>query len=798
MDYYEILGLEKDCNEKDIKKAYYKLARENHPDKVEEEKKDEATKKFQKIGEAYSILSDPEKRKKYFFSQMRENKENFNKTIEEVSGKVVYVNPKNRKIFHIFSEKSKKKVECLYEGFLPIQKGDAILGSAEYIIHRNKKFIKFTSPPFVVMGLDKDTILENITAGIIGKKGTTDKRGGKVKKIFDIYRIMLKKSEMLDEKIPSLLDSFAIHYNYEKLNYDPYISFSLLLDLNSFIKLSNYWYKNRILRNLYLLGLNNKEIQNSKINPLTLYDNCLKNPYNVMSLSLEKCDEILLRLGKSEDKKLKECGKIVRKIESMMTNGWTGIPIRIFVKMFPNISEYLPTLKNEFEVKSEYKTIYLNYAYEVEVSIVDWIKNLLHSPPIFTIEEVSYTRKDLSNEQKAAIDMAFNNNISIITGAGGSGKTTVIKELVENLEKNNIPYRIGSFTGKAVSRIREVTGKKEPATLNKMISTERKGCKKGKNREIFKCLILDESSMITSELLYAFKNCFSHNYKLIFLGDVNQLPPISWGSIFEALIKSKIVPTTVLKYVHRTENCEDNGILINANRIILHKDPDYNGPEFDFEITNNFKIISGNIDTVNDLINILNNKGISSSDLTVISPYNKDLEIINYNSSLLYNSLNRSTTDLRGKIWRIGDRVMHTDNNYKANLTNGDEGIIVDVETNYVDVKFKEGTFKYALTSVSKNEEDDDETKELNTQSLIHSFAVSVHRYQGSEVDYVIGYIPEGNPNSTFLNSNLLYTLITRCKKIIWLIGDIETIIRSATTKSPWRCCNLLQRFNEN
>ena len=72
-----------------------------------------------------------------------------------------------------------------------------------------------------------------------------------------------------------------------------------------------------------------------------------------------------------------------------------------------------------------------------------------------------------------------------------------------------------------------------------------------------------------------------------------------------------------------------------------------------------------------------------------------------------------------------------------------------------------------------------------------------MHRYQGSEIDYVIGYILESDPASTFLNSNLLYTLITRSKKIVWLIGDVETIIRAATTKPAWRCCNLLKRLNE-
>jgi len=768
MDYYEILGIEKNSKSEEIRKAYYKLARENHPDKVDEIDKEGANKKFQKIFEAYEVLFDSEKRKIYDLKIEKKDE------IIEVSGKVVYINPKNRKIFHIYEGKTNKKLNCLYEDFLPIQKGDAIFGFVRSGNYRNREFLTFISPPFVVMGLDKETILDIIKAGINIKK-----------KYEDIYKIILNECKT-DKNVSSFLDSIAIHYNYEELNYDPYILFSLVLDLKQFINLSNYWYKNRVLRNLYLLGLNNKEIRNSKINPLKLYEECLTNPYNVISLSLEKCDFISLRLGKTIEPKLKECGKIVRKIGELMENGWTSVPIKTLIRLFPNITEYLQILKENFDIKSEFHNIYLDYAYEVETTISDWIKDLLKKPSIFEIDNINYTREDLSDEQKKAVKMVFENNISIITGGAGSGKTTILKEIVHNLEKNGITYRIGSFTGKAVSRIREVIEKKEASTLHMMISSS----KNKKNN--FKCLILDESSMITSELLYEFRKRFSHDYKIIFVGDVNQLPPISWGALFDALIQSKKFPMTILKYIHRTENHSENGILINANRIILNKNVNYDGPPFEFEITPNFKLISGEVDTVNSLIEILNNNGIKSSDIVIISPYNKDLEVINNNCSSLYNGLNRCISDARGKIWRIGDRVMHTNNNYTANLTNGDEGIIIDVDYKSITVQFKGGTFNYNISSVSE-ENDDDESKELNTKYLILSFAVSVHRYQGSEIDYVIGYIPEGN--SSFLNSNLLYTLITRCKKILWLVGDKNTMIRAATTKPAWRCCNLLQRL---
>ena len=191
------------------------------------------------------------------------------------------------------------------------------------------------------------------------------------------------------------------------------------------------------------------------------------------------------------------------------------------------------------------------------------------------------------------------------------------------------------------------------------------------------------------------------------------------------------------------------------------------------------------------MLQTLENNGIPSERIVVISPYNRDLSFLNKVCSELYNGVNRSIIDSREKTWRIGDRVMMTMNNYQQDIMNGTEGIVVDVDEDYITVKFGKSTFNFQTCHLL---EDD---KDLNTANLILSFAVSVHRYQGSEIDYIIGYIPKGNPSSTFMNCNLLYTLITRTKKMIWLIGDIETMERSAITKPSWRCSNLTTRLTK-
>src|SRR5207248_8669279 len=133
----------------------------------------------------------------------------------------------------------------------------------------------------------------------------------------------------------------------------------------------------------------------------------------------------------------------------------------------------------------------------------------------------------------------------------------VIKELVHNLKNKGIKYKVVSFTGKAVARIREVTEQKDPMTMHMAITW---GDKKQVDH-----VIDDEASMVTSELLYEFVNKFGSNFRLTLVGDPNQLLPISWGLLFDQMIKSKIVPVYTLHTCHRSG---DGGILTNASNIV--------------------------------------------------------------------------------------------------------------------------------------------------------------------------------------------------------------------------------------
>ncbi len=549
--------------------------------------------------------------------------------------------------------------------------------------------------------------------------------------------------------------------------------------------------------------------------------------------------------GKNFNEKMYRAAEITRELLKDNKTGYTSTPLENIKKIFPDLRKYWNEL-TELGVVLQFKSLYLPYVYNVETFLAAKIKKLLTDPPYFYIKNFNdlgdnlsgelsnnnLSSDNLSSEQKLAVKKCLSNNISVLTGGAGTGKSSTIKAIINVLKKNQIEYRISSFTGKAVARIKDLIGNldvkinkeekdvneqdKEPCTLHMMIQKD-----KTRNiKQIFKCLILDECSMITMDLLYEFMQVYTHNYSIIFIGDKNQLPAIGWGNFFYSLTESPLIPISQLFFNFRSDNQQTNsqeksqtkninGIIKNAEYILNYKEG-----EFDFIEASNFKIIEGNYTHVSGLIGILNRNNIPLEEIVVLSPYNKDLEKLNSDISSLYNKDNESITEKingKEKIWRINDRVMYTDNNYTYKLTNGSEGIVtnIDYKKNKISVTFTHSvnsqTLKFLLnnntnTNINTNTNTNINKKKLNTKDLILSFAVSVHRYQGSEKNYVIGYIPsvedEYKTGNSFLNSNLMYTLITRARKILWLIGDIKVIHDASSNKSEVKQCHLIERLS--
>ena len=375
--------------------------------------------------------------------------------------------------------------------------------------------------------------------------------------------------------------------------------------------------------------------------------------------------------------------------------------------------------------------------------------------------------------------------------------TTCLGELIHNLELRGIKYAVSSFTGKAVSRIREVSKNKNALTLHRLISNANK---MKNDDETFEHLIIDETSMVTTELLYNVLQVYPNIKKLTLVGDVNQLPPISWGDLFHQIIKSETIPTYRLTTNYRvyTATGERDGIILNANALITHD----NVYPFDYVTTSNFSVIEGGAESVYAIINGCYASGIKVEQLGIITPYNRTLESLNKKFQEIYNKDAKGIVDGFGIKWMIGDRVMLIENDPDIGVFNGENGIIRDVNDKSIMVDFGHGTYEYMLEekrTFSKKfvDEDDEEyiSKERTVRKLTHSYAITIDKSQGSEWDFVIFYIPEFNKGS-FLNKNRVYTALTRAKRCVWcVITDLECFNVVSVKNQAYRCDNLAKRL---
>jgi hypothetical protein len=377
--------------------------------------------------------------------------------------------------------------------------------------------------------------------------------------------------------------------------------------------------------------------------------------------------------------------------------------------------------------------------------------------------------------------------------------TNTIKEIIHNLEIREIPYAVVSFTGKAVARIREVIKRKTPSTMHRMIA-------KANLTPPFKHLIIDEASMVTSKLFYQFIKAFPQPYNITFVGDCNQLQPIEWGTLFEQVIKSNMIPVYKLTKIHRIRGGDSDGIGINSLKIIEYntidedEDDEYreDRPPFEFTQTSNFTIMSGNITNVYDIIKTLHSAGANSSNVTIVTPYNKDIDELNKLFQQIYLDDVEFRIDSRGRIWKLGDRIMMIENNYTINVMNGEEGFVTGLNEDSIAITFQDGASHEFKLNAIENDETINELsppKELNVALICHAYAVTIHRAQGSEWDFVIVYIPMSQTETSFLSRNMVYTAITRGKKMVWCIGDIASLTNASQKSPSYRCENLSKRI---
>ena len=368
--------------------------------------------------------------------------------------------------------------------------------------------------------------------------------------------------------------------------------------------------------------------------------------------------------------------------------------------------------------------------------------------------------------------MALNNNISVITGGPGTGKTTVISLIANQLKHNKIKFALTALTGKASRRISEIKGleKTDTSTIHLLLVKAETNIKPS---PIDQTLIIDEASMLDITLMQKLVRSLDKNSKLIFVGDVDQLPPISPGQVFKDLIESKKISSTKLTNNFRQKNGKQ--IVINANKIIKGEVPIFEDDltQFEFFEQDDEKIA----------LDIILQKYFHYCKKTEDMCVNTQILIPMKKGILGYYNINKSIQKEIGRNKELlkknddiriyeNDIVIQTKNNYKLGVINGDIGKIIGMEV--------EGKKKSIIVNIN-GQDFSYEGKDIF--DFDPAYALTIHRSQGSEYDNVI--IPISHFHEFMLDPKLLYTAVTRAKNKVILIGNKKSFIKGL--KSNWK-----------
>lgn len=372
----------------------------------------------------------------------------------------------------------------------------------------------------------------------------------------------------------------------------------------------------------------------------------------------------------------------------------------------------------------------------------------------------------LAKEQKQAVSAALEDKMHIITGGPGTGKSTITKAILSIHEKLSDKILLAAPTGRAAKRLSEIT-RRHAKTIHSLLEVDfaSKGFKRGSNNPL-ECdlLIIDEASMIDTYLMYSLLKAIPDGARFILIGDVDQLPSVGPGCVLRNLIESKNIPMTRLYQIFR--QAKESLITLNAHAVNKGT-----MPMLETSVDDDFWYIERDepaqmIDEILTLIQTTLPKKYGfhkTEDIQVLSPMKRGKVGIENLNKVLQEKLNTSEVSLqRGEtIYRIGDKVIQLKNNYQNMVFNGDIGYIIDI-----DMSTKELVIKFDYKEVEYSYDD------LGEITL--AYAVSIHKYQGSESPCII--LPLHTSHFVLLQRNLIYTAITRAKKLLVLVSSKKAI----------------------
>jgi exodeoxyribonuclease V alpha subunit len=434
--------------------------------------------------------------------------------------------------------------------------------------------------------------------------------------------------------------------------------------------------------------------------------------------------------------------------------------------------------------------------YRTEKNVAQILVNLKNSPSCYQFDHTKIedfltapasNRIALNADQNRGIISCLKNKVTIITGGPGTGKTTLIRQLLAILDDHKLNYKLAAPTGRAAQRIMEGTGR-QATTLHRLLEFDMsirafKHNEKSPIKTDF--LIVDEASMIDIFLAHALLKAMPITGHLIFLGDVDQLPSVGAGNFLNDTIASTAIPTIRLTEIFR--QAQDSLIIVNAHRINKGEFPinsaaaGTNMRDFLFIKEEDPEQFEHHLKKV--LFAELPRHGLRPQQGAVLSPMNRGTTGTQNLNTILQTIFNPEAVDkitYAGISYKINDRVMQIRNNYDKMVFNGDIGTLsaINHEDKNFEINFDGKIVQYEFDEINE---------------IILAYAITIHKSQGSEYPAVI--IPLFTQHFALLQRNLIYTAITRAKKLCIFIGQVKALAMAIKNNKSLERLTFLKKF---
>lgn len=537
-----------------------------------------------------------------------------------------------------------------------------------------------------------------------------------------------------------------------------------------------------------------------------------KDPYlligEVRGIGFETAEKIARAVGIPPGSEVRARGVALHLLREAAREGHAGAPESFIIRQIVNLgvedavivaalqslAAEARLIRDDLGGRLADPSLYLPDLHEAEAGVAQHLRRLLAQPaaalaqPAEVMAALERTRYLPDPSQRAALEMALQQPVAILTGGPGTGKTTTLRLLLEILEAAGVgPVRLASPTGRAAKRLQEATGR-DASTLHRLLRWDPSIQEFQHHQDApleLRYLVVDEVSMLDLQLAHALLRALPAGARLLLVGDADQLPSVGAGSVLADLLGSGAVPSTRLSRVHRQG--EDSGIVEAAHRILAGQSPV--DPERDANTDSGgdfFIALRDDPEEAAQLVERLVVERIPQKygldplqDVLVLAPMYRGPLGVNELNRRLGQALNPGAPE--GPAWtnglRTGDRVMIVRNDYDRDVFNGDAGRVLEAREDGLTIEVDGRPLEYGPQEIG---------------DLIPSWCVTVHRAQGSEARAVVVVL--GGSHWLMLRRNLLYTAITRGRELVVLVASRAALRRAVGNDEESRRHGLLRQ----